>query len=447
MFPKILFTSLSILVSSYAFGIQADGPKVFIEVQSSFQTGTPTITMPEATSRFQAVCVDCQLTIRKDVAEYLVVVAKNSDSSGEQWLWTVYENVEGMLLQQGQTGLLDDSFGDAAKSIMRNWGPKEFPGPDEEFSTSLPPEMNEPGIVYFYRKEGMWSRSQNPVIYWGGQELAKLTKNKFFAVSLEPGIHGFSVNKELPPEQRVRLQVEPGRTYFLKFSSANVFAGRGGPTFTLMNTKTAQEEFKKLKPEETKNIRAPTRVLADVRPDFESAGLEEEFSRKRRAAALTDAQTGWRYSEYEDKLNRTTRYSLVLESNDSINTGFEIAKPVIHINCTNGKWNIWLDSKITVDWDYNSAYEGILTEIGMRYTDESRIKRHTFTPLRGDEGFYFYNGSSIYDGPEGGIGKLRGHPGAVIQFTAYDGNLHTVEFDLRGTNQVLANVAQLCQKP
>jgi len=196
MFPRILFTSLSLLVSSYTFGIQADGPKVFIEVQSSIQTGTPTISMPEATSRFQAVCVDCQLTIRKDVAEYLVVVAKSNDSSGEQWLWTVYENAEGMLLQQGQTEQLDDSFGDAAKSIMENWGTKEIPGLDEEseISTSLPPEMNKPGIVYFYRKEGIWSRSQNPVIYWGGQELAKLTKNKFFAVSLEPGIHGFSVN-------------------------------------------------------------------------------------------------------------------------------------------------------------------------------------------------------------------------------------------------------------
>jgi len=255
MFSKISFTSFLVLVSSYTFGVQASGPVVFIEVQGSFQAGTPTILMPEATSRFQAVCVDCQLTIRKDVAEYLVVVAKSSDSSGEQWLWTVYENAEGMLLEQGLTGLLDDSFGDAAKSIMENWRERDIP--DRATTEREEADGGKPAYVYVFRPGNDGNKSEEPpVLMKRGDSsdmtlLAEMDNGRWIKIRLEAGEYTFLSNDETKPA--VTLNLRAGEEYFLEMDSRN-WSGKGN--LLRASRAIALSEIENLKPLDSKFVRS-----------------------------------------------------------------------------------------------------------------------------------------------------------------------------------------------
>lgn len=76
------------------------------------------------------------------------------------------------------------------------------------------------GLVIVYRestslfREGWVGRITNfRHVYDNGRDLGKLSGGTFFLVNTAPGPHAFNANDE---DEKVTINVEPGKTYFIK---------------------------------------------------------------------------------------------------------------------------------------------------------------------------------------------------------------------------------------
>jgi hypothetical protein len=119
----MLFT----LVAVQAYG--QSGPKVFIESENpgyskpKYWDKEPSkiISLLEIIDRFQKTCHDCQVTIKKEAADYVVAFAASQGWNKKNWSWTVYENKEGMVLKKGETSVFNNSIKDAVMALSLHY--------------------------------------------------------------------------------------------------------------------------------------------------------------------------------------------------------------------------------------------------------------------------------------------------------------------------------------
>jgi hypothetical protein len=233
-----------------------NGPKVFIDsvpYAPGAYTGATIISAPEIANRFSLACPECRVTIKKETSDYVLVFAASQAYGGLRWSWAVYENKEGLMLRKGETVLFNNSVKDAATIIRAHWK-------GEDIRLSLAPEItDQPAVIYVYRKEGGWKTSFNPSIQIDSQGIVnKLTKDKYFALTIEPGRHVFTFRRKGAPPQQFMVDAIPGQETFVKYNSGSL--AQPIPTMRLMDRTEALQEMKKLKSEEAKNITDSKRV-------------------------------------------------------------------------------------------------------------------------------------------------------------------------------------------
>lgn len=130
---KNVFCAVALIVLGGVVAVQAqEGPKVFIDSQAyartqtglfgGIETDSSIISAPEIASRFSQICPNCQVTIKKDSADYVATFAASQTAYSKPWSWAVYENEGGALLQKGETRLFNNAIKDAAVLIITHWG-------------------------------------------------------------------------------------------------------------------------------------------------------------------------------------------------------------------------------------------------------------------------------------------------------------------------------------
>ncbi|MDR1728168.1 MAG: DUF2846 domain-containing protein [Acidobacteriota bacterium] len=252
-------TALSALVLIMAAQLSAfgqetpKGPKVFIEsvpyIQGKY-SGASIVSAPEIANRFSIICRACGVTIKKDQADYVVVFATEQSGEGAQWVWTVYENKDGMLLENGKTIVFNNSIKDAVNVIKKHWtkdGAHSFLGDSESKSA----------VVVIYRDAGVMNgQYASPTIQIDGTDLVQLSNKKYLAIDIAPGPHTLTFTS-LGVLYDLDFNATDGKESYIKYSR-----GFDGPRLKTVSVEDAKDEMRKFKPENKKNILVPNMVSA-----------------------------------------------------------------------------------------------------------------------------------------------------------------------------------------
>jgi hypothetical protein len=205
------------------------------------------------------ICPSCRITIKKETADYVVVFAASQTYGSKRWSWVAYENKEGLLLGKGETTLFNVSIKDAAEVILHHFTGETLPEQPADSGAGFGFGSPEPTVIYVYRKEGGFKSSFNPSIQINNRDLVnKLTKDKYFALTIEPGRHVFTFKRTGTPPQQFIVDTLSGQETFIKYDSGNVF--QPFPSMRFVERFEALKEMKKLKGEESKNIQDHEKV-------------------------------------------------------------------------------------------------------------------------------------------------------------------------------------------
>jgi hypothetical protein len=80
----------------------------------------------------------------------------------------------------------------------------------------IPPPPTGQGQVVFFRKKALLGMAQWFDVREGGKPIGKLTNGVYFIQQIPPGLHEYSAKDEPEFKDRLRLQIDPGETYFVE---------------------------------------------------------------------------------------------------------------------------------------------------------------------------------------------------------------------------------------
>jgi hypothetical protein len=85
-----------------------------------------------------------------------------------------------------------------------------------EGSIQIPPPPAGQGQVVFFRSKSILGTGQWFNVREGGQALGKLTNGAYFVQTVAPGLHTYTAKTEPEFNDRLKIQVDPGETYFVE---------------------------------------------------------------------------------------------------------------------------------------------------------------------------------------------------------------------------------------
>jgi hypothetical protein len=83
-------------------------------------------------------------------------------------------------------------------------------------SIEVPPPPAGQGVVVFFRKKSLMGTGQWFNVRENGVALGKLANGAYFIQAAQPGIHTYTDTTEPEVKDRLRLQIDPGETYFVE---------------------------------------------------------------------------------------------------------------------------------------------------------------------------------------------------------------------------------------
>lgn len=81
---------------------------------------------------------------------------------------------------------------------------------------AVPPPPAGQGQVVFFREKSLLGSGQWFKVREAGKELGKLTNGAYFVHITGPGVHSYTAKSEPEMKDRLRLEVDPGETYFVE---------------------------------------------------------------------------------------------------------------------------------------------------------------------------------------------------------------------------------------
>ena len=90
------------------------------------------------------------------------------------------------------------------------------PVDDDAAAIEIPPPPAGQGQVVFFRSHSLLGTGQWFNVRENGQALGKLTNGAYFIQSVPPGLHTYTATTEPEFKDRLKLQIDPGETYFVE---------------------------------------------------------------------------------------------------------------------------------------------------------------------------------------------------------------------------------------
>ena len=87
---------------------------------------------------------------------------------------------------------------------------------DDGGSIYIPPPPQGQGVVVFFRKKSLMGTGQWFNVRENGAALGKLANGAYFIQAAQPGVHTYTDATEPEVKDRLRLQIDPGETYFVE---------------------------------------------------------------------------------------------------------------------------------------------------------------------------------------------------------------------------------------
>ena len=92
----------------------------------------------------------------------------------------------------------------------------EFVGSDAASAIDLPPPQAGDGEVIFFRPKSLLGTGQWFKVRENGKALGKLSNGAYFVQVTSPGLHVYTAAEEPELKDRLKLEVDPGETYFVE---------------------------------------------------------------------------------------------------------------------------------------------------------------------------------------------------------------------------------------
>jgi hypothetical protein len=94
-------------------------------------------------------------------------------------------------------------------------------GGAEHASIDIPPPPTGKGQVVFFRRRTLLGTAQWFKVRENGKALGKLTNGAYFVEVADPGVHTYTATFEPELKDHLRLEVDPGETYFVEGTTTN----------------------------------------------------------------------------------------------------------------------------------------------------------------------------------------------------------------------------------
>lgn len=110
-----------LIVSPFKVYIESEepgyAPAGYFEKQAAWKI----ISRPEIAQRVSIMCENvCQVTIKKEAADYIVMFAAGQGAGSKNWSWITYENDGGVEVKNGQTLVFNNAIKDALLACYLN---------------------------------------------------------------------------------------------------------------------------------------------------------------------------------------------------------------------------------------------------------------------------------------------------------------------------------------